>query len=74
MITPVELTLIIGIALSTVGSLIAIFRKHIKKSSCCFGSSIEFRPPSTEHNEPTIIITPQQPPATITFEQRSYNV
>ena len=61
MADPVTITLIAGIVVSSVGSLVAIFRKNIRRSKC-FGNEIEFRTNKSEDNEvpshPQVIVTP----------------
>ena len=49
----VTITLIAGLCVSTISSIVVIFHKHIRKSSC-LGSSIEFR----EDTLPPAILAP----------------
>ena len=57
---PITITLICGMVVTTVGGVLAAFRKNIKKSSC-FGSVIEFRssmPPTPMHPSHTPSLRP----------------
>lgn len=49
--------------IGSLGTLIAVFSKSIKKSECCGCSIISRTPPASVNNQPNIIIS--QPPTPI---------
>lgn len=65
----VEIVLICGVVVSTVGSLVAIFRKNIRRSKC-FGNEIVFRGDTTVDHE----LKPEEPVASPTIPARNWDI
>jgi hypothetical protein len=47
---PITITLIASLVVSSISSVMYVFRATIKKSKCCFGTEIEFNPPNNQPN------------------------